>query len=136
MNPLTETELDPQEFMKNVFTQSPMPPFSYKFDMSNATERECTLFLQNFLVSGADLLYSKNLNDLSERQIGTLRDYLLSVGYDADYELVNDHKIVKNYHPDGSPFLHKVRSTRTNITFKLADPRLNRYSSCSLIQPH
>lgn len=127
MSDLQELELDTNAFFNSIFNTSPMPPFSYRIeiipDMLNTV-------LQSFVLGGCTKLYPGiNLHQLNQRQIGTLREYLLSIGYDIEYNLIEESKIIKDYHPDGSPFLRKLNNNRYNFTFKQADPQLNNYNS-------
>ena len=127
---LEETELDLTGFMRSVFNKSAMPPFSFRVNLSQASYADKNNFLQSFILTGCNSLFDgEQLHNLTDRQIKKLREYLLSIGYDVDYNNINENKIVKVYNKDGSPYLKKLTDMRLNITFKDADPALNTYNS-------
>lgn len=119
------TELNINGFADNIFKHPSQPPFSFALDFSQATQDDVNSFLQNFLLTGCKSLYNKDLHELSEREIGKLREYLLSIGWDADYKKIKEDKLVLKYKPGGEKYLSKIAFNRWNITFKLADQRLN-----------
>lgn len=130
MSDITEMELDLGQFIVGLFNNPPMPPFSFRLELDAANPAMFNNFMQSLVLHGCEVLFDgKQLHTLSEEQVGKLREYLLSVGYDADYDNVVEEKIVKVYDKSGSPGLKKLSSTRLNVTFKAANPALNNYNS-------
>jgi len=129
MSELTEMELELNSFIDSVFHNEPMPPFSFRFELSSADPNMLNNFLQSFVLKGCDELFNTELHSLSKRQVGKLREYLLSIGYDVDYDNKEETKLVKIYNSDGSPALKSISSSRFNVTFKSANPALNSYNS-------
>jgi hypothetical protein len=98
-----------------------MPPFSFFIDFPGS---DPTGILGEMLISGARRKYGRQLSHLSDSEIGTLREYLLSIGWDADYHLVSLYKEAVDYHPDGEPYVRQVKINNWQITFKPADQSL------------
>ena len=76
--------------------------------------------MSSFLVTGADIKFNKDLAMLTPEEIGVLRGYLLSIGYDADYSPVERRQTVLDYEPSGRPFLRYISYKEWQITFKVA----------------
>ena len=83
--------------------------------------------LSSVLLTGASIKYNKPLHELSEHELYTLREYLLSIGWDADYHLARITREVLDYYPNGKPYVKLLSLNNWQITFKLADRALNRY---------
>ena len=115
-----------ESFIPGLFRNSPMPPFSFHLGLHGDSIQDV---LRTVLLSGARLRYDRQLHELSEREKSTLREYLLSLGWDLEYKVVTAHKEVLDYHPDGSPYVLQMPLNNIQIFFKPADPALNRYSS-------
>jgi len=127
---LEETELDINACINNIFNTSPMPPFSFRLGITPGTVKEQNNFLELFVMTGCEKLFNNTqLHNLSEKQIILLREYLLSIGYDADYNTLKEKKIVKVYTIKGIPYLRSLENSRLNITFKIGNPSLNKYNS-------
>ena len=123
----TELDIDIDDFILGMFRTSSMPPFSFRFNfMQSMTEVTLSSFLSYVLLTGASTRYNKQLHELTENEIGRLREYLLSFGWDADYHMVTLQNEVLDYHPDGLPYIRFLKLNNWQITFKVADPALNR----------
>lgn len=114
------------EFTEHLFGNSPLPPFSYFMQLDGNYEH----VLGNMLIKGAKIIYGKQLCELSDVEIGNLRQYLLSMGWDADYNMVELFKSVLDYHPDGTPYIAKIVINNWQVTFKAADPALRPVGLC------
>ena len=126
----TEADLDFPSFVNSLFHNESQPPFSFRIELTQSlTEAEVSNILGSMLVTGAQIKYGKQLHELSDVQIGRLRTYLLSIGWDADYNPVSRKKQVIDYEPDGIPYLRYIEVKEWQITFKPADQSLNQYNS-------
>lgn len=104
------------EFVTRIFNEPPQPPHSFQLDLgSNA----CNI-MGSILITGAQIKYGKSLDELDEPEIKVMKEYLQSMGWDADYQLATMYKEVLDYHPDGKPFVNKVKINNWQITFKVA----------------
>lgn len=110
------------DFVTTLFTDSPQSPFTYFMDMSS--EPNPMMVLSQILMAGAQIKYQKQIADLTETEVAKLRDYMLSLGWDADYKLVVKYKEVLDYKPDGSPYVKEIKLNNWQVTFKAADTRL------------
>jgi hypothetical protein len=113
-----EMEMDVPTLIRHIFSAPCLPPFSFRFDLGGEQLR---LLLSSFIVTGADIKFGKELAHLTREELGVLRDYMLSIGYDADYNLVQREKIVLDYTPSGRPFTKYVPYGEWQITFKIAE---------------
>lgn len=129
MSELSEMELDVRDFLNSIFNRPPLPPFSFYIDLSQGNADNSNKFLQNFVMQGAYRLYDKQLHELTPEQLNTLRQYLQSIGYDAQYDVISTSKVVKVYYENGQPYLRKLREKRYNITFRPADQSINTYNT-------
>jgi hypothetical protein len=118
-------------FIRQIFTAPAAPPFNYNLvlDTTNDGNPVDALFgfLQAFVIIGSDILFgTTDLHSLTDSQASRIREYLLSIGYDADYEVIKESKIVKVYHTDGRPYLRRLNRNRLNMTFKVAKRSFDR----------
>lgn len=114
-------QIDAMTFIRTIFSTTPSPPFAHRLELNTSDPDDLNGFLQAFVLIGCDILYgTTELHLLNEQQVATLRAYLQSIGYDADYNFMLDTKLVKVYKSDGTPALRKLSATRLNMTFKLA----------------
>jgi hypothetical protein len=118
---MAEFDIDMGLFVERLFSAPPSPPFSYFISFGNI---DIPNFLGNMVIIGADKLYSKELSNLSEPELSRLRDYLLSIGWDADYNPVCMYKEALDYHPNGKPYVLKIKVNNWQVTFKPANQNL------------
>lgn len=118
-----------EQFFNMLFNAPPMPPFSYLINLGDIG-MSADAVLGPMLIAGAQHLYNKQLSDLTEVEIGKLREYMLSIGWDADYNLAVLYKDTLDYYPDGEPYVKQIKINNWQISFKPADPSLQ--GSCSL----
>lgn len=118
---LTELDTGIEQFMIMLFRSPVMPPFSFFIDLSGIMPDQ---ILGPLLCAGAQSLYNKQLSNLTEPEIGVLREYLLSIGWDADYHLATLYKEVVDYRSDGEPYVNQIKVNNWQITFKTADHSL------------
>ena len=78
--------------------------------------------LGNILVKGTKYLWNIQLNQISTDQILKLRQYLWSIGYDVEYDIQKQVKVVVDYLPDGTPYNKELNINKFNILFKLWKP--------------
>lgn len=109
-------------FVTTLFNDSPQAPFTYFMDMS--AESDPIQLLSQVLMIGAQIKFKKQIADLTEAEVNKLREYMLSLGWDADYNLIIKHKEVVDYKPDGVPYVKQLKLNNWQITFKAADSRL------------
>lgn len=129
---MNEVEINIEDFngfIRSIFSNSPQPPFSYRFDIPGGSVQQVST-MASVLTMGADLKYGKKLHDLSLNEIAVIRDYLLSFGWDADYHKVTMNKEVLDYHQDGKPYIKQLNINNWQFTFKLADHSLAPNASC------
>ena len=131
MSELTETELDLSfaGFTTSLFNKSSMPPFSFRLALEDMTPETFKDTMSAFLVTGANIKYGKLLHELSEKELGILRNYLLSIGYDVDYNLVVRTKKVLEYRENGTPFFKVLKFNEWQVTYKVANQALNEYNT-------
>lgn len=117
---MSETELNcsVDQFITGLFRSEPMPPYSFRLEFE---EGRVESTLAGILVTGASLRYGKKIDELSEREIGTMKQYLQSLGWDADYNLAVLNKEVLDYYPTGKPFIRLLKLNNWQITFKRAE---------------
>lgn len=117
---MSETELNcsVNQFITGLFRSEPMPPHSFRLEFE---EGRVESTLASILVTGASLRYGKKIDELSEREIDTMRRYLQSIGWDADYNLAVLNKEVLDYNPDGKPLIRLLKLNNWQITFKRAE---------------
>jgi len=121
MNSLLEINEGIEQFTRMLFMKTSMPPFSFIIDFGGISPEK---ILASMLISGAQIKYNRELSSLSETEIGTLREYLLSIGWDTDYKLANLYKEVLDYRPDGQPYVRNIKINNWQITFKVANSNL------------
>ena len=125
---LTEITEGIDQFAHTLFSTSSQPPFSFHLDFSSVPEPN--VVLGSMLITGAQIRYGKELGALTEREIGSLREYLQSIGWDADYHMASSFKEVVDYRLNGEPFIHNIKIKDWQITFKQADPSLRPGVGC------
>ena len=113
-----EIETDIPTLIRRIFSAPCLPPYSFRFDLDNDPE-ELRQLLSFFIVTGADIKFGKELAHLTQGELEVLREYMLSIGYDADYNLVQREKLVLDYEPDGRPFTKYISYGEWQITFKI-----------------
>ncbi len=113
-------EFNVNDFIKNIFSSEPKDPFSYRLEL-NVEPNVLVKILGDFVTYGSHTLYQRELALLSEQEIQTIRKYLLSIGYDVEYDMVTVNKKVTDYKPDGSSFEKIIPINKWNISFKIAD---------------
>ncbi len=107
-------------FTNFLFSQEPMPPHSLiVVNNNNNITNDIANILGNILVKGAKYLWNLQLCQLNEEQIYKLRQYLWSMGYDADYVSNQEVKMVTDYHPDGTAFNREIKFSVHKMLFKL-----------------
>jgi hypothetical protein len=114
------------EMAAMLFSNPPLPPFSMFADFSEATPDQVTQFYSQIVMYGAKAMYDKGLHELSPSQIETLREYLLSMGCDVEYNLNEDKKIVLEYTEEGERVSRSIKTNHYQLVFKPADPALNK----------
>jgi len=112
------------QFIHGLFSCPPAEPFSFRIEMEEAAPEQVRDNLSMILVTGAKVKYGRELAALTREEIETIRKYLWSLGYDADYSLVKCGKPVLDYHPDGMPYIRDVSVNNWQITFKAANPSM------------
>lgn len=99
------------EFVERIYDNEALPPFSYRFQFADPKDfPKLGRLLGHFILRGSKILFDKEPAKLSLIQIGKLREYLLSIGYDCDYSApdIDEQNGKTHYH----------------IQFKFADPAL------------
>lgn len=123
---LTEITSSYEQFLQSLFRSPPQPPFSYLIDFADNQ----TNSLLGVLMTGAQIKYNKQLNELTESEISKIREYLLSIGWDANYHLVTLYKEVLDYHCTGVPYIRNLKINNWQITFRTADQSLRSSGGC------
>lgn len=113
-------DYDISEFVENIFKHEPLDPFAIENVILFEEGSTLIQFLGHFIVRGARILYNKELAHLSEDEIFKVRSYLLSIGWDVEYEMVKESKSVKDYHPDGTEYTKEIPVNNWKIQFKKA----------------
>jgi hypothetical protein len=116
-----ETEVNVDEFLARFFFQPPQPVNSFRIELPPA---EAPQFFSRLLCQGAQVLYGQpELAQLTERQILTLREYVQSLGWDADYAKKSVSKLVLDYLAEtGQPVLRYLPINEIQITFNHLPP--------------
>lgn len=119
------------QFVDMIFKNPPQEPFTWNFSFINnlPNKDQQAQLLGYFIVTGAKNKYDKELANLTEREIGTIREYLLSIGFDIEYEQLKSVKKVRDYHPDNTPYDREIEYSEWKIQFKAADLALSRIHS-------
>jgi len=114
-----------EQFIQSLFQSPPQPPFSFLIDFPSGDAQTQTI-LGSLLMTGAQIRYAKQLGDLTESEISKMREYLLSIGWDAEYHLATLCKEVLDYHCDGAhtPYIRNLKINSWQITFRTADQSL------------
>lgn len=113
-----------------IFSSSPQAPFTYHMELDN--EEELVAVLSNILVVGANVKYSKSLNNLDQSEIEVMRQYLQSFGWDAEYAMQRVGKEVLDYYRDGKPYIRIIEVNSWNITFMVAQHARTNCSAAGL----
>lgn len=124
---LTEITSSYEQFIQSLFRSPPQPPFSFFIDFA---DNQANSLLGSLLMTGAQIRYNKQLNELTESEISKIREYLLSIGWDAEYHLATLHKEVLDYHCTGTPFIRNLKINNWQITFQTADQSLRSGGGC------
>jgi hypothetical protein len=119
--PFKDMNLD--EFIDMIYSNECLDPFAYNFDVE-MEQGSLVQFLGKFVVTGARKLYNKEIAHLTEIEVEKIRSYLLSIGWDVEYEMVCESKTVTDYKPDGTSFKRDIPLNNWKIQFKRADPKL------------
>ena len=130
MNDDLQYQGDSSSFMTSLFANTVQPPFSFFFQLDGGDSGDLTRMVSTVLTTGSDLRYGKQFHELSETERRVMRGYLLSLGWDYDYNTVILTKEVLDYHPDGVPYVHKLKINNRQLTFKSADRMLAPNASC------
>lgn len=121
------------KFIDMVFKHPVQDPFSFDFSFIDQIpdKTQQNQLLGQFVVTGAKMLYDKQLAQLTESEIGVLKKYMLSIGFDVKYETKVQTKKVVDYHPDNTPYDREVSFNHLNIMFNHADRKLyNIHPNC------
>lgn len=83
----TKAETTTDMLIETIFMVSPPPtPFKFRIQFIDPNDySKLASFLGHFLMYGCKKLYNVEPCKLTLPQISTLRDYILSIGYDIDY---------------------------------------------------
>jgi len=115
-----EYDTSPTSFIQEIFKTAPKEPFSFYLTLPE--EVQIRDFLANFIVSGADSLYHCQLADLTPDQIEHLRQYLLSIGWDVEYQVESRQQSFPKNNNQSETVTRQVNYYL--IDFKPADPAL------------
>lgn len=115
---------DINSFLDNLFRQPPTPPFSFRLAFEGLPAGQLHNILGDILIKGASIRYNRQLHELSDREMQTMREYLHSIGWDAVYNIVKRSKTVLDYHPDGTPYMRVFPLNNVQMTFQPASPSL------------
>lgn len=124
---LTEITSGFEQFVQTLFRSAPQPPFSYIIEFPN---NQVNSILGSLLMTGAQIRYNKQLSDLTVSEIGKIREYLLSIGWDAEYHLATLYKEVLDYQCNGVPYIRNLKINNWQITFQMADQSLRPSGGC------
>jgi hypothetical protein len=88
-----EYDLTVNEIVSKLFTKPPLPPGSFCLRLqhpnpNNTVESNIFHFLMQILIEGAKILYGNEIKptNISETQFNTLKQYILSLGYELKHE--------------------------------------------------
>jgi len=84
------------DFVQNLYKMEPNPPFSLSLEfLSEIDKEELQKLLAYFVIEGAKIRFNKTLNELSKQDIDYLREYLLSIGYEATFDIKQEEMLIK-----------------------------------------
>lgn len=113
-----ETEINSYEFFETVFTQPAEPPFTYRLSFNY----DITIpFLTSFMQTAANTLFRKKIDELTEKEQETIRDYFKSIGYDYQIKKEAREKHVVDFNPRGERYLKPIKYFENLIEFKVAE---------------
>ena len=108
------------DFVERVFQLEPNPPFSFRLQFLEEIDMQLLRkMLAYFIMTGAKMLYKKELAELSENQIDKLKEYLLSIGYLVEYKVDTSDTKKTDWNKEGIKVNHFI------IDFKPASQSLN-----------
>ena len=115
-------DIDFKQLTKSIFDNEPLNPWSLRLEfLSNIDQAELFNLLGYFVQYGSKHLYQKELALLSSDEIDVIRQYLQSIGYDAEYNLnQTDKKVVTDYRENGTSFKKRIQINNWQIVFKTA----------------
>jgi hypothetical protein len=125
----TSVSVNLNDFVQNLFSQPPAAPFTYRLDLDMQDRTTWLSIMQSILLKGIEKKYRKFMHELQPEEIAMMRDYFLSFGWDASYEIENLQKDVVDYHEDGSAYPRTIMFNKYKITFNPANPSLNGFNS-------
>ena len=112
------------DFVTCVFKNKPQDPFSMRLQFLDELKPEnLRQLLAYFIMTGAKNLYNKELAQLSEDEIGNLRKYLYSIGWDVSYEVETRQQNLSETSPEKQTPVNYFK-----IDFFPADPTLNKHA--------
>src|SRR5579883_1671039 len=77
-----------KDFVALIYKEDPKPSHTYAMQfLDEIPPKALKQYLAYFIIYGAKTLYKKELAQLSEIEIGKLRQYLLSLGWNIEYKL-------------------------------------------------
>ena len=112
-----------KDFVQNIYDTEPLDPFSFRLEfLNNIKETNLRQLLGYFIITGAKILYNKELAQLTSVEIGTLRRYLHSIGWDVSYEIETREEKLNETDPDKTTTVNYYK-----IDFFPANPALNKH---------
>lgn len=113
-----------KDFVTAIYKKDPQDPFSLCLQFLDEIKPEdLRQLLAYFIVTGAKTLYNKELAQLTPDEIGNLREYLHSVGWDVSYEVETRMQKISEKDPNKETPVNYFK-----IDFFPADPTLNKHS--------
>jgi hypothetical protein len=125
----TSVNVEMDDFVEKLFRQPPAAPFTYRLELEMQDRAGWLCFMQTVLLKGIREKYGKLMHELQLEEISIIREYFLSFGWDASYEIENLQKDVIDYKEDGSPYPRTVLFNKYKVTFAPANPELNGFNT-------
>lgn len=91
INQIDSVECDWNEFLQKLFNQSPQDPFTFTLQFIDQLDpQKLPQFLGHMLITGAQILYDKEIAQLDPHEIDHLQKYYRSIGYEVEYQIKTD----------------------------------------------
>ena len=91
-------DMDFGNFVKRLYENPLQKPFSYTLQfLTEIPHDQAQNYLGYILTTGAKELFDKELVYLSQEQIETLREYMHSIGWDAEYQVTTQENQGQKY---------------------------------------
>lgn len=85
-----------KDFVSEIYKIKPQDPFSLRLEfLDQIDEAQLRNHLAYFLISGAKILFNKDLSQINKNEIDKLQEYFHSIGWDFKLDIIRETRFLE-----------------------------------------